>query len=105
MEVDRVGWDAGRAGSGQHRVPPSVLLRCSTPILEITRRHFLQLGKLFGVSKIHREGPSNSGTRESRNLGVTFQLRPEYGFILVSRGTYRAEKKSLYVVVRMLQAS
>ena len=46
MEVDRVGWDAGRAGSGQHRVLPSVLLRCSTPILEITRRHFLQLGKL-----------------------------------------------------------
>ena len=46
MEVDRVGWDAGRAGSGQHRVLPSVLLRCSTPILEITRRHFFQLGKL-----------------------------------------------------------
>ena len=45
MEVDRVGWDAGRAGSGQHRVLPSILLR-STPILEITRRHFLQLGKL-----------------------------------------------------------
>ena len=42
---------------------------------------------LSGVSKVHREGPSNSGARKSRNLGPTIQLRPEYEFILVSRGT------------------
>ena len=62
MEVDRVGWDAGRAGSGQHRVLPSTLLRCSTPILEITRRHFLQLGRLRSYLESARSTEKSQGT-------------------------------------------
>ena len=85
-EVDRVGCgqEVGNiAGPSLHLAP----LHPYLGDYEKTFSSIRQATFLSVVSKVHKEGPSNSGARKSRNLGTTFQLRPEYGLILVSRDT------------------